>query len=89
MEDDFRLLLGIYEYGYGNWELIKTDLEFKLIDKVSYCDVGDFYICCLIFLYLLFNFIYFFGVGGLSWKLINWYNCKFLGFFYFWKCYYF
>lgn len=35
MEDDSRLLLGIYEHGYGNWELIKTDPELKLTDKVS------------------------------------------------------
>lgn len=34
MEDDSRLLLGIYEHGYGNWELIKTDPELKLTDKV-------------------------------------------------------
>lgn len=35
VEDDSRLLLGIYEHGYGNWELIKTDPELKLTDKVS------------------------------------------------------
>lgn len=35
MEDDSRLLLGIYEHGYGNWELIKTDPELKLTDKVG------------------------------------------------------
>lgn len=51
VEDDFRLLFGIYEYGYGNWELIKIDLELKLIDKVSACSVGEFYICCVVFLY--------------------------------------
>lgn len=34
MEDDSRLLLGIYEHGYGNWELIKTDPELKLTDKI-------------------------------------------------------
>lgn len=37
MEDDSRLLLGIYEHGYGNWELIKTDPELKLTDKVRNC----------------------------------------------------
>lgn len=36
VEDDSRLLLGIYEHGYGNWELIKTDPELKLTDKVSH-----------------------------------------------------
>ena len=41
MEDDSRLLVGIYEHGYGNWELIKTDPELKLSDKV-----GRF-ACCL------------------------------------------
>uniref|UniRef100_A0A8C3T2I6 DNA helicase n=1 Tax=Chelydra serpentina TaxID=8475 RepID=A0A8C3T2I6_CHESE len=34
VEDDSRLLLGIYEHGYGNWELIKTDPELKLSDKI-------------------------------------------------------
>ncbi|PNI42956.1 CHD2 isoform 26, partial [Pan troglodytes] len=34
VEDDSRLLLGIYEHGYGNWELIKTDPELKLTDKL-------------------------------------------------------
>lgn len=35
MEEDSRLLVGIYEHGYGNWELIKTDPELKLSDKVG------------------------------------------------------
>lgn len=39
VEDDFCLLLGIYEYGYGNWELIKIDLEFKLIDKILLVEI--------------------------------------------------
>ncbi|KAM4660203.1 chromodomain-helicase-DNA-binding protein 2 isoform 2-T6 [Amazona ochrocephala] len=34
VEDDSRLLVGIYEHGYGNWELIKTDPELKLSDKI-------------------------------------------------------
>ncbi|XP_023384728.1 chromodomain-helicase-DNA-binding protein 2 isoform X7 [Pteropus medius] len=34
VEDDSRLLLGIHEHGYGNWELIKTDPELKLTDKL-------------------------------------------------------
>lgn len=42
VEDDSRLLLGIYEHGYGNWELIKTDPELKLTDKVSNCYAGQF-----------------------------------------------
>lgn len=35
VEEDSRLLVGIYEHGYGNWELIKTDPELKLSDKVG------------------------------------------------------
>ncbi|XP_060115774.1 chromodomain-helicase-DNA-binding protein 2 isoform X1 [Heteronotia binoei] len=34
VEDDARLLLGVYEHGYGNWELIKSDPELKLTDKI-------------------------------------------------------
>ncbi|KAM4678151.1 chromodomain-helicase-DNA-binding protein 2 [Discoglossus pictus] len=34
VEDDSRLLLGILEHGYGNWELIKNDQELKLADKI-------------------------------------------------------
>lgn len=34
VQDDTHLLLGIYEYGYGNWDQIKTDPELKLLDKV-------------------------------------------------------
>ncbi|XP_006027753.1 chromodomain-helicase-DNA-binding protein 2 isoform X3 [Alligator sinensis] len=34
VEEDSRLLVGIYEHGYGNWELIKTDPELKLADKI-------------------------------------------------------
>uniref|UniRef100_A0A8D2LV56 DNA helicase n=1 Tax=Varanus komodoensis TaxID=61221 RepID=A0A8D2LV56_VARKO len=34
VEDDSRLLLGIYEHGYGNWELIKSDPELKLTNKI-------------------------------------------------------
>lgn len=51
VEDDSRLLLGIYEHGYGNWELIKTDPELKLTDKVSACSAGELYICCVVSLY--------------------------------------
>lgn len=32
--DDTQLLLGVYEHGYGNWDLIKTDPELKLSSKV-------------------------------------------------------
>lgn len=35
VEEDSRLLLGICEHGYGNWELIKSDPELKLADKVK------------------------------------------------------
>ncbi|XP_072837689.2 chromodomain-helicase-DNA-binding protein 2 isoform X2 [Pogona vitticeps] len=34
LEDDSHLLWGIYEHGYGNWELIKSDPELKLTDKI-------------------------------------------------------
>ncbi|XP_062994217.1 chromodomain-helicase-DNA-binding protein 2-like [Elgaria multicarinata webbii] len=34
VEDDSHLLLGIYEHGYGNWELIKSDPELKLTNKI-------------------------------------------------------
>ncbi|XP_023671128.1 chromodomain-helicase-DNA-binding protein 2 [Paramormyrops kingsleyae] len=32
--DDTQLLLGVYEHGYGNWDLIKTDPELKLSSKI-------------------------------------------------------
>ena len=32
--EDVQLLLGIYEHGFGNWDLIKTDPDLKLADKV-------------------------------------------------------
>lgn len=34
IHDDTQLLLGIYEHGYGNWDLIKTDPDLKLSEKV-------------------------------------------------------
>ncbi|XP_063781800.1 chromodomain-helicase-DNA-binding protein 2 isoform X2 [Pseudophryne corroboree] len=34
VEEDSQLLLGIVEHGYGNWELIKSDPELKLSDKI-------------------------------------------------------
>ncbi|XP_055365570.1 chromodomain-helicase-DNA-binding protein 2 isoform X3 [Betta splendens] len=34
LQDDVQLLLGIYEHGFGNWDLIKTDSELKLADKI-------------------------------------------------------
>ncbi|XP_073509404.1 chromodomain-helicase-DNA-binding protein 2 isoform X2 [Phyllobates terribilis] len=34
VEDDSHLLLGIVEHGYGNWELMKSDAELKLTDKI-------------------------------------------------------
>ncbi|XP_028813134.1 chromodomain-helicase-DNA-binding protein 2 isoform X1 [Denticeps clupeoides] len=34
IQDDTQLLLGIYEHGYGNWDLIKTDPDVKLADKI-------------------------------------------------------
>uniref|UniRef100_A0A4W6CNI7 Chromodomain helicase DNA binding protein 2 n=1 Tax=Lates calcarifer TaxID=8187 RepID=A0A4W6CNI7_LATCA len=34
LQDDVQLLLGIYEHGFGNWDLIKTDPDLKLADKI-------------------------------------------------------
>lgn len=34
IHDDTQLLLGIYEHGYANWDLIKTDPDLKLSEKV-------------------------------------------------------
>lgn len=38
VEEDSSLLLGIVEHGYGNWELIKSDPDLKLADKVKVDD---------------------------------------------------
>lgn len=35
LQDDTQLLLGVYEHGYGNWDLMKTDPDLKLADKVT------------------------------------------------------
>ncbi|KAG5848599.1 hypothetical protein ANANG_G00100230 [Anguilla anguilla] len=35
VEDDTQLLLGVYEHGYGNWDLIKTDPDLKLGNKTK------------------------------------------------------
>lgn len=34
IEDDSRLLAGVYEYGYGSWEAIKMDPTYALADKI-------------------------------------------------------
>ncbi|XP_028307576.1 chromodomain-helicase-DNA-binding protein 2 isoform X2 [Gouania willdenowi] len=34
LQDDVQLLLGIYEHGFGNWDLIKTDPDLKLAEKI-------------------------------------------------------
>uniref|UniRef100_A0A672GXP1 Uncharacterized protein n=1 Tax=Salarias fasciatus TaxID=181472 RepID=A0A672GXP1_SALFA len=34
LQDDVQLLLGTYEHGFGNWDLIKTDSDLKLADKI-------------------------------------------------------
>lgn len=34
-EDDASLLIGIYEYGYGSWEMIKMDPDLNLTHKVQ------------------------------------------------------
>lgn len=52
-EDDSSLLIGIYEYGYGSWEMIKMDPDLNLTHKVSSraagfcCDVYNFTFCKL------------------------------------------
>uniref|UniRef100_A0A8B9C1P2 DNA helicase n=1 Tax=Anser brachyrhynchus TaxID=132585 RepID=A0A8B9C1P2_9AVES len=33
-EDDSNLLVGIYEYGYGSWEMIKMDPDLSLTQKI-------------------------------------------------------
>lgn len=43
-QDDMQLLLGIYEHGFGNWDLIKTDPDLKLADKAN---VYFFFSCFL------------------------------------------
>ncbi|KAK5928070.1 hypothetical protein CgunFtcFv8_013162 [Champsocephalus gunnari] len=40
LPDDVQLLLGIYEHGFGNWDLIKTDPDLKLADKILPVDPG-------------------------------------------------
>lgn len=35
IEEDSRLLAGIYEYGVGSWESIKMDPSYCLADKVG------------------------------------------------------
>jgi len=36
VEDDSRLLAGVYEYGIGSWEAIKMDPSYQLMDKVGF-----------------------------------------------------
>ena len=42
VEDDSRLLAGVYEYGFGSWEAIKMDPSYKLMEKVC-CVEGIFW----------------------------------------------
>ena len=35
VEDDSKLLVGIYEYGMGSWEQIQSDPSLKLQKKVE------------------------------------------------------
>ena len=35
--DDAKLLLGVYECGFGNWENIKNDPNLGLTNKVGVC----------------------------------------------------
>lgn len=44
LQDDIQLLLGIYEHGFSNWDLIKTDPDLKLADKVDTCLFAPLYI---------------------------------------------
>lgn len=44
-EDDSSLLIGIYEYGYGSWEMIKMDPDLNLthkvnLDAISFCVIS-------------------------------------------------
>lgn len=67
VEDDSRLLLGIYEHGYGNWELIKTDPELKLTDKVSKCvmlEISRGFVIYNIFIWITY-FLLFSGGWGI------------------------
>lgn len=34
IDNDSRLLAGVYEYGFGSWEAIKMDPSYNLTDKV-------------------------------------------------------
>ena len=34
IEDDSRLLAGVFEYGFGSWEAIKMDPTYGLAEKV-------------------------------------------------------
>lgn len=40
LQDDVHLLLGVYEHGFGNWDLIKTDPDLKLADKANILVLG-------------------------------------------------
>lgn len=44
-EDDSNLLIGIYEYGYGSWEMIKMDPDLSLTQKVCHlkCFIKNFF----------------------------------------------
>ena len=52
-EDDSSLLIGIYEYGYGSWEMIKMDPDLNLTHKVSsgIIYVSIFHICTPMFIW--------------------------------------
>ena len=44
-DDDSSLLIGIYEYGYGSWEMIKMDPDLNLTHKVSPNDCSFVLLC--------------------------------------------
>lgn len=43
-EDDSSLLIGIYEYGYGSWEMIKMDPDLNLTHKASSGNINFYYV---------------------------------------------
>lgn len=51
-EDDSNLLIGIYEYGYGSWEMIKMDPDLSLTHKVL-----KYFLILMLNLILLLNYV--------------------------------
>lgn len=60
-EDDSSLLIGIYEYGYGSWEMIKMDPDLNLTHKVQKFMFGfnpNFNLCLTVNLLSLFCYYF-------------------------------